>query len=170
MNDAAATGARTRVTKVIKAPRAAIYAAFLDAQMLARWLPPATMRGDVHLFEPRVGGTIRMSLIYDDPDRSLPGKSSHGTDTFCGRFTELVADRKIVWTVTFESADADFAGEMTVISTLADCPGGTEIAMTCENIPKGIGIEDNAMGCRSSLQNLAALVEMGVSDNRKDLP
>jgi uncharacterized protein YndB with AHSA1/START domain len=162
VNDATATGARTRVTKVIKVPRAAVYAAFLDARMLAQWLPPATMRGDVHVFEPRLGGTIHMSLIYDDPAQSLPGKSAKGTDTFRGHFTELVPNEKIVWTVEFESADPAFAGEMKVISTLADCPGGTEIAMTCENIPKGIRVEDNAMGCRSSLQNLALLLEQKI--------
>ena len=46
-----------------------------------------------------------------------------------------------------------------MITTFADAPGGTEIAMTCENIPRGISPDDNAMGCRSSLQNLASLLE-----------
>lgn len=158
MNEPAATGARTRVTKIIKAPRAAVYRAFLDPDALATWLPPAGMSGLVHLFEPRVGGEIRMSLRYRDP-KNAPGKSAADTDTFRGRFAELVAPEKIVWIVAFESADPAFAGEMTMITTLAETPDGTEIAMVCENIPKGISPEDNAMGCRSSLQNLAALLE-----------
>ncbi len=154
----ATTGARTRVTKVIKAPREAVYRAFLDPEALAAWLPPAGMSGHVHLFEPRAGGAIRMSLRYRDPKNSS-GKSSADTDTFRGRFAELVAHEKIVWIVEFESPDPAFAGEMKMITTLADVPGGTEIAMACENIPKGIRVEDNVMGCRSSLQNLAALLE-----------
>jgi uncharacterized protein YndB with AHSA1/START domain len=157
VSEAAATGARTRVTKIIKAPREAVYLAFLDPAALAAWLPPAGMSGHMHLFEPRVGGNIRMSLRYRDPNNS-PGKTSADTDTFRGRFAELVPHTKIVWIVEFESTDPAFAGEMKMITTLADVPEGTEIAMVCENIPKGIKPEDNVMGCRSSLQNLAALL------------
>jgi uncharacterized protein YndB with AHSA1/START domain len=114
----------------------------------------------VHRFEPRAGGQILMSLRYRDPKASS-GKSAADTDTFRGRFTELIPHEKVVWIVEFESFDPAFAGEMTMITTFADTPGGTEIAIICENIPKGISPEDNAMGCRSSLQNLAALLETG---------
>ena len=61
------TGARTRVTRIVKAPRAAVFAAFLDANAIAGWLPPAGMTGHVHRFEPRAGGQIHMSLRYRDP-------------------------------------------------------------------------------------------------------
>ena len=152
------TGARTRVTRIIKAPRSAVYAAFLDANAIASWLPPAGMTGHVHRFEPRAGGHIHMSLRYRDPAASS-GKSVADTDTFRGRFAELAPHEKIVWVVAFESPDPAFAGEMTMITTFADAPGGTEIAITCENIPRGISPDDNAMGCRSSLQNLASLLE-----------
>ena len=164
MSESVATGARTRVTKIIKAPREAVYLAFLDPDALAAWLPPAGMSGHVHAFEPRVGGHIRMSLRYRDPESSA-GKTSADTDTFRGRFAELIPHEKVTWIVEFESANPAFAGEMTMITTLADTPDGTEIAMVCENIPKGIRIEDNVMGCRSSLQNLATLLTA-----QKDVP
>ena len=155
------TGARTRVTRIIKAPRAAAFAAFLDADALAAWLPPASMTGNVHVFEPRAGGQIQMSLRHTTIRKNPSGKSAKGTDTFRGRFAELVPHERVVWIVEFESPDPAFAGEMTMITTFADAPGGTEIAITCGNIPSGISPEDNAMGCRSSLQNLAALLEKG---------
>jgi uncharacterized protein YndB with AHSA1/START domain len=158
MNEPA--GARTCVTRIIKAPRAAVFAAFLDADALAAWLPPAGMTGHVHEFEPRAGGRIHMSLRYRDP-KAASGKSAADTDTFRGRFTELIPHEKVVWTVEFESPDPAFAGTMTMITTFAEAPDGTEIAMSCEDIPTGISPEDNAMGCRSSLQNLAALLETG---------
>ncbi len=155
-----ATGGRTRVTRIIKAPRPAVFAAFLDAETLAQWLPPTTMSGEMHVFEPRTGGNIHMSLRYRDR-KDAAGKTSADTDAFRGRFTELVPDEKIVWVVEFESADPAFAGAMTMIAAFADAPDGTEITMTCENIPNGIAPEDNAMGCRSSLQNLADLLAKG---------
>jgi uncharacterized protein YndB with AHSA1/START domain len=158
VSEATSTGARTRVTKIIRAPREAVYRAFIDPDALAVWLPPADMTGHVHTFEPRVGGTIRMSLRYRDPKNSL-GKTSADTDTFRGRFAELIPHEKVAWIVEFESPDPAFAGEMKMIATLAEVPDGTEIALVCENIPNGIRVEDNVMGTRSSLQNLAALLE-----------
>jgi uncharacterized protein YndB with AHSA1/START domain len=168
VSEAAATGARTRVTKIVKASREAAYRAFVDPQALAAWLPPAGMCGYVHVFEPCVGGQIRMSLRYRDPNNAS-GKTSADTDTFRGRFAELVPHEKIVWIVEFESADPAFAGEMKMITTLASTPDGTEIAMVCENIPKGIRVEDNVMGCRSSLQNLASFLE-ATATAQKDAP
>lgn len=66
---------------------------------------------------------------------------------------------KIVWVVEFESQDPGFAGEMTITFSLADADGGTEVVVFCGDIPQGVRPEDNEMGCRSSLQKLAALLE-----------
>jgi len=52
-----------------------------------------------------------------------------------------------------------FAGEMRVTFSLADADGGTEFSVLCEYIPKGVWLEDNEVGCRFSLQNLAAFLE-----------
>ncbi len=48
-------GSSTRVSRIIKAPRRAVYQAFLDQNAVASWLPPETMTGRVHIFEPREG-------------------------------------------------------------------------------------------------------------------
>jgi uncharacterized protein YndB with AHSA1/START domain len=149
---------RTTVSRVMDAPRAAIYRAFLDPQAIAAWLPPGSMTGIVHVFEPREGGAFRMSLVYP-PGEAGHGKSSDDTDTFAARFTTLVPDACIVWTVTFESADPAFAGEMLVRTTLEPADAGTRVTMLCENIPSGIRPEDNETGCRSTLEKLAAYVE-----------
>jgi hypothetical protein len=51
-----------------------------------------------------------MSLTYQDPEQSPGGKTSEGTDTFEGRFLELIPDEKIVEVIEFESQDPRFAG------------------------------------------------------------
>jgi uncharacterized protein YndB with AHSA1/START domain len=71
----------------------------------------------------------------------------------------LVPDEKIVWVTEFESDDPGFAGEMKITFSLADADGGTEVVVLCEDIPKGVRPEDNEMGCRSTLQKLAAFLE-----------
>ena len=146
------------VSRVIAASRETVYRACLDPVALAAWRAPDNMTGRMHEFDGRAGGGYRMSLTYQDLQGS-PGKSSDDTDTFEGRFVELVPGEKIVEIVSFESPDPRFAGEMTITTTLADAGSGTEITMAFDNIPAGIRPEDNEEGTRQSLRKLAALVE-----------
>jgi uncharacterized protein YndB with AHSA1/START domain len=146
----------TVVSRVINAPREAVYRAFLDRGALAAWLPPGSMRGIVHAFDGREGGSFRMSLIY--PEGESRGKTSERTDTFEGRFVKLIPGERIVWATEFESADPSFAGEMIVSTTLAPAGSGTKVTILCENIPRGIRLEDNEAGCRSTLEKLAAFL------------
>jgi uncharacterized protein YndB with AHSA1/START domain len=159
MTQPPATPRSTQVSRIIKAPRQAVYQACLDPDAVARWRVPDNMVGHMHVFEAREGGTVRMSLTYRDPGQSPGGKTSEDTDTFQGRFVELVTCEKIVEAIVFESSDPAFAGEMKLTTRLADADAGTEITILCENIPPGIRLEDNETGSRQSLQKLAALVE-----------
>ncbi len=160
MTERFAKGTSTCVSKIIKAPRKAVYQAFLDPDSVASWLSPDNMKGQVHAFDAREGGIFRMSLTYLDPQHSLGGKTSEDTDTFQGRFVELVPYSKIVEVVEFESQDPAFAGEMRLSVSLADVDGGTEVTILCQDIPIGIRPEDNELGCRESLQKLAALMSV----------
>lgn len=162
MTGTSGEGASTQVTRVIEAPRDEVYRAFLDPDAVASWLPPAGMTGHVHRFDPREGGEFRISLTYRDPADSpggTGGKTTGDTDTHRGRFVELVPHERIVEVVAFESDDPTFDGEMRVTVSLADVADGTEVTYRCENVPRGIRPEDNEAGCRSSLRNLAALLE-----------
>jgi uncharacterized protein YndB with AHSA1/START domain len=157
-----AKGRSTSVSRRIKAPRHTVYQAFMSGEAVAAWLAPGTMQAQVHRFEPREGGEIHMSLKYQNLDESPDGKggkSSADSDTFKGRFAELVPDEKIVWITEFDSSEAEFAGEMSLTWSFVDVEGGTEVTILCENIPQGIRPEDNEEGSRSSLENLAAFVE-----------
>ncbi len=158
MTEPSAGRASTQVSRVIKAPRTAVYRACLDPDALASWRVPDNMTGEMHVFEAREGGTFRMSLSYLDLAQGPGGKTSEGTDTFQGRFVELVPGEKIVEVIEFESQDPGFAGEMTMITSLADTAEGTEITVRAEGIPAGIRPEDNAEGTRQSLRKLAALL------------
>lgn len=149
----------TRVSRIIKASRRAIYQAFLDPEALVSWLPPDTMKGHIYEFDAREGGAYRMSLTYLESDHSAPGKTSEHTDVVRGRFLELIPDERIVQLVEFESKDPAFAGTMSITWTLADVPGGTEVTILCENVPKGIRRSDHETGLRSTLEKLAAFTE-----------
>jgi uncharacterized protein YndB with AHSA1/START domain len=115
------------------------------------------MSSVVHEFDAREGGSFRVSLTYDDPQRS--GKTHLHTDTYHGRFAKLAPALEVVEVIEFETDDPDLAGEMTVRTTLADLPDGTEIAVEYEGLPVGVSVGDNETGTRMALENLAALVE-----------
>ncbi|HVU10198.1 MAG TPA: SRPBCC family protein [Phototrophicaceae bacterium] len=147
------------VTRRINAPRHAVYEAFVDPDKLVIWRVPNSMTGKIHHFEARAGGEYRMSLTYIKPAESLGGKSTEDTDTFTGRFVQLIPDEKIVEVIEFESPDPRFVGHMTMTTTLRDVDGGTEISILAENIPPGVDPADNEQGTEESLAKLAALVE-----------
>lgn len=159
MTPPSTSGSTTRVAKVIRAPRMAVYHAFLDRDAVTAWLPPATMKGRVHVFEPHVGGRIHLTLTYQRPEDARRGKTSGNTDTVRGHFVELVPFQRIVEVVEFDSPDPALAGEMRITASLVDSDEGTEVTMLCEDIPEGVRPEDHEAGCRSSLDNLAALIE-----------
>jgi len=161
MTESPGNRASTRVSAIINASRKAVYTACLDPDALAAWRVPDSMKGEVHVFEAREGGKYRMSLTYQDPAHSRRGKTSGDTDTFQGRFVELVPDEKIVEVVTFEFQDPRFAGDMKITTRLTDTGEGTRVAILCEDIPAGVRPQDNETGCRQSLRKLAALLEPG---------
>jgi len=153
------TGASTRASRVIRAQPEEIYRAFMDPAALAAWLPPGEMTGTVHQFDARVGGGYRMSLFYPPTERDHRGKTSDHEDMVTVRFVELVPARKIVEAVTFHTTNPALLGEMTIVVTFEQVPGGTEVTFACTNLPPGLRAEDNEAGSRLSLEQLARCFE-----------
>ena len=129
----------------------------LDADAVQQWMVPDGMTSQVHSFDAREGGTFRISLTYDLPTDT--GKTSSQTDSFHGRFAQLVPDTKVVQAVEFETDDPTMAGEMIITYTLSPADGGTDLAGVHEHLPPGVSPADNEAGWTMSLAKLARLVE-----------
>jgi uncharacterized protein YndB with AHSA1/START domain len=149
--------ATTEVARHVRAPRSTVYRALLDADAVRRWMVPDGMRSEVHEFDARPGGAFRISLTYDSPTST--GKTTAQTDSFRGRFTELVPDTRVVQRVEFETEDPTLAGQMTITYDLADADGGTLVTGRHDDVPPGVNLDQNEVGWRMSLDKLAALVE-----------
>ena len=151
-----------RASRRIKAPLAKVYAAFVTAEALVRWLPPEGMTGEMLEFDASRGGGYKMALTYESEDHS-PGKSSENADVVAARYMVLVPGKKIIQSAEFESEDPAFAGTMVMTWTFeeaGEAPGeATRVAIVCENVPGGIRKQDHDRGFKSSLANLAAFVE-----------
>jgi uncharacterized protein YndB with AHSA1/START domain len=147
----------TMLTQHFDASASVVYRALIDPDAVSAWMFPDGMTIQIHHFEPRVGGRFRISLTYEG-DLGV-GKSSARTDTYHGRFVELVPNERVVETLAFETADPSMQGEMTITFALAEAEGATELSAWHENVPSGISPADNETGWRMSLARLRQLVE-----------
>lgn len=130
-----------------------VYRAFIEADALAKWLPPNGFTCSVHHFEGKVGGTFRMSF------RNFTTGNSHA---FGGEYVELIPGERVRYTDTFE--DPNLPGVMEVTVILKKVSVGTEIDITQAGVPDLIPAEACYLGWQESLRNLAKLVEPEISE------
>jgi uncharacterized protein YndB with AHSA1/START domain len=142
-----------RLHRVLRATPERIYRAFLDAEALAKWLPPHGFTGRVHHLEAKVGGTYRMSFT------NFATGHSHA---FGGRYLELVPGVCIRHTDTFD--DPNLPGEMQTTVSLKAVSCGTEVTIVQEGIPEVIPPEACYLGWQESLTLLAQLVEAEIPE------
>jgi len=148
----------TRHGRFIAAPRERVYDALVDPAAVARWRFPQGMTCEVHEFDAREGGALRVSLTYEAADRT--GKTAGRTDTYHGRFETLVPGELVVEVDEFETDDPALSAEMTITIRLSDAAdGGTQLDAVHEGLPATVAPADNEAGWRESLSRLAALVE-----------
>jgi uncharacterized protein YndB with AHSA1/START domain len=134
-----------------------VFAALVDPEDVAQWKFPTGMSCVLHEYDVRVGGRLRVSLTYETADGV--GKTTSSTDTYHGRFVEVVPDERVVEMDAFETDDPALQGEMRVTVELRGADGGTEVTGIHEDVPAGVSAADNEAGWRSALDRLAALVE-----------
>ncbi len=143
---------------MIAAPPDAVYAALIDPEALAIWLPPCGMTGRFERFDLRPGGSYRLVLTYAD-DSGGPGKASAETDIVDARFVDVIPGVHVVQEVDFVSDDPAFAGTMIMTWEVVATEGGARVDITAADVPDGISADDHAVGLASSLANLATYVE-----------
>jgi len=137
-----------RLHRVLAAPPEKIYRAFLEADAVAKWLPPNGFAATIHHWEPEVGGSFRVSF------RNFTTGSRHA---FGGEYLELVPHERICYTDKFD--DPNLSGTVRVTVTLKPVSVGTELHIVQEGLPDVIPLEACYLGWQQSLANLANLVE-----------
>jgi uncharacterized protein YndB with AHSA1/START domain len=146
-------------SRVIRADPERVFAALVDPEALAVWLPPSGMTGRFERFDARPGGSFRLVLTYQDDSSSGSGKATPDSDIVEARFVDVVPGVRVVQSVDFVSGDPAFAGTMTMTWALSASDSGTRVEIRAEDVPAGISAEDHAVGLASSLANLAAFLE-----------
>jgi len=153
---ATTTGSNTiRLHRVLRTKPERIYRAFLDADAMAKWLPPHGFTGKVHHLEAKVGGSYKMSFT------NFTTGHSH---SFGGEYLELVPNERIRHTDKFD--DPNLPGTMQTTIVLKPVLVGTEVHITQEGVPAMIPPEACYLGWQESLTLLAQLVEPEIPDHQ----
>lgn len=142
-----------RLHRVLHATPERVYRAFLDADAMAKWLPPHGFTCKVHHMDAKTGGTYKMSFT-----NFTTGKSH----SFGGKYIELVPHERIRYTDKFD--DPSLPGEMQTTVILKKVSVGTELNVTQEGVPDVIPPEACYLGWQQSLLLLAQLVEAEIPD------
>jgi uncharacterized protein YndB with AHSA1/START domain len=142
-----------RLHRVLKAKPERVYKAFLDADAMAKWLPPNGFTGRVHHLDAKVGGGFKMSFT-----NFTTGKSH----SFGGEYLELVSNERIRYTDRFD--DPNLPGVIQNTITLKQVLCGTELNIVQEGVPAVIPAEMCYLGWQESLILLGKLVEAEIPD------
>lgn len=142
-----------RLHRVLAAKPEKVYRAFLDADAMAKWLPPYGFTCNVHHMDAKVGGTFQMSFKNFTTDKS---------HSFGGEYLELVPHELIRYTDRFD--DPNLPGLMSVTVRLKAVSVGTDINIEQSGIPSVIPREACYLGWQQSLMQLAKLVEPDIPE------
>ncbi|MBU6410009.1 MAG: SRPBCC family protein [Verrucomicrobia bacterium] len=137
-----------RLHRVLRASPEKIYRAFLDADALAKWMPPNGFTGKVRHLDAKTGGGYKMSFT------NFSNGKSH---SFGGAYLELLPHERIRYSNKFD--DPNLKGEMRTTVTLKKVLCGTDLTVVQEGIPDAIPTEMCYLGWQESLALLAKLVE-----------
>jgi uncharacterized protein YndB with AHSA1/START domain len=141
-----------RLHRVLATKPEKIYRAFIEADAMAKWLPPNGFVCTVHHLEARVGGNFKMSF------RNFTTGHGH---SFGGEYLELIPNERLRYTDRFD--DPNLPGLLEVTVTLKKVSVGTELNIVQSGIPDAIPVEACYLGWQESLRNLARLVEPEIS-------
>jgi len=137
-----------RLHRILRARPERVYRAFLNADAIAKWMPPYGFTCRVHHMEAKVGGTYKMTFT----------NSTTGLDhSFGGEYRELVQNESIRYTDKFD--DPNLPGEMQTTVSLKQVSCGTELNIVQQGLPEAIPLEMCYLGWQESLAQLAKLVE-----------
>ena len=136
------------IHRVLRTKPERIYKEFLNADAMAKWLPPFGFTCKVHQMDARVNGTFRTSFT----------NFSTGIDhSFGGTYLELQPFERIRYIDKFD--DPNLPGEMQVTVVLTPVSCGTDVSIIQEGIPSVIPLELCYLGWQESMEQLAKLVE-----------
>lgn len=135
------------IKRTLPAPINAVYAAWTDPNLMAKWFAPGTRSATDIICEPVEGGRFRIVMLNDDGD----------TSTTSGVYKQVIPNRKLVHTWQWKGSDIE--SQVTVeLKSLED--ELTELTLTHEllsDLDSQQQHEEGWTGCLEKLDQLFAV-------------
>ena len=142
-----------KLHRVFKTAPDKIYRAFLNADALAKWLPPNGFTCKVHQLNAVAGGSYKMSFTNFTTGKNQP---------FGGKYLELEPGKHIRYTDKFD--EPNMPGEIITTVSIKKVSCGSDVSIVQEAVPDAIPPEMCYLGWQESLDQLAKLVEPEIPD------
>jgi uncharacterized protein YndB with AHSA1/START domain len=141
-------------TRVIRAPRARVYEAWTNPEIVKQWFGPVGLQCPRVEVDARIGGAYRIEFA---PRAATDGNAcgSQNTAAF-GHYTKIVPNEllQFSWSSNWQP------GEDSVVTvSLKDVDGGTEITILHENFNTEASRDAHDKGWAGGLGKLASLLE-----------
>jgi len=149
--------ATLRVTRVIKAPRERVFAAWTTPEDIHQWFGPATCRVLSAQIDLRVGGEYRFRV--NSPGCAEENAVSNPAENImevCGVYREIKKPSRLVYTWSWEPK-AEF-GDSIVTVDFIDKEGFTEVQLTHDKLPSVDSREKHGHGWNGCLDKLEVLM------------
>ncbi len=134
--------------RFIRAPRAAVFDAFVQAKHAQRWMCPRGMTIPQSVFNPRVGGRFRIEMLARDGSKFAAA----------GVYREIVRPERLAYTWQWLGKNMPNA-ETLITVALSERAAGTELRMTHAGFPDAPMRDSHEEGWTSSLNKLTDLVD-----------
>ena len=143
-------------TRVIRAPRARVYEAWTNPEILKQWFGPAAMHTPDVSLDVRVGGAYRIEFAPNNQQAPPDGKACGGTNTAAfGEYTKIVPNEllQFSWSSNWQPGE-----DSLVTVSLKDVEGGTELTLIHENFNSEESREGHNKGWAGSFDKLARIL------------
>jgi uncharacterized protein YndB with AHSA1/START domain len=132
-----------KVSAVIKAPRAKVFAAWTTAETLRKWFAPGSRKPDPAILDVRPGGKFRIIMVGEED-----------SPVAIGEYREVVAGEKLVFTWAWDGGPSQ---PTLVTVTFRDVKDGTEVVLLHERFATAETCEHHRMGWQAIMDKLPAL-------------
>lgn len=136
------------ITRVIKAPRERVYAAWSDPAQLKRWFGPATTKTRNLIADVRPGGQFRWDVDNCDGEEM----------TVQGEYREVIPGRKVSFTWSWDDDEAWDNRTSLVTVELSDHTEGTEMRLRHEQLPSEASRDRHHEGWSSVVDSLTTFL------------
>jgi uncharacterized protein YndB with AHSA1/START domain len=153
--EATGAGLKLEITRVIKASRAKVYAAWTRPEMVQKWFGPEHMTCPVAKLDVRPGGEYEIQMVGSTAGCEANPNTSNQVSAL-GVYQQVVPNEllQFTWRGSWEGCETTL-----VTVSLKDVEGGTELTLLHERFATEASRNGHEKGWTGSFEKLAKLME-----------